>query len=117
MAAIRTSVLTGCGRRKRLRTTGPFLRERRLTCISYLGLRAEPTSKARIYLVPSVSIPVLLFLGSCLPYLIASQSENCSIGFRSCVIYVLCCFFFLGADPSFLLYFAAFAEFDPIALL
>ena len=32
-------------------------------------------------------------------------------------MYVLCCFFFLGADPSRLLYFAALAEFDPIAPL
>ena len=49
MTAMRMSVLTACGRRNRLRTTGPFLRVRTLTCISYfeeVGVR--PTSNARM---------------------------------------------------------------------
>jgi hypothetical protein len=47
----------------------------------------------------------------------ASHKENCSMFFKSCVMYVFHAFFFFGADPSLLLYFAAFAEFDPMAPL
>ena len=51
MTQMRRSVLTGWGRRRRLRTTAPFLGVRRRTCSSYLlEVGRRPTSAARRYL-------------------------------------------------------------------
>ena len=49
ITAMRREVWTGWGRRRRLRTAGPFLRVRRRMARSYLEeVGGRPTSKARI---------------------------------------------------------------------
>ncbi len=49
MTAMRREVLTGCGRRRRERTAGPFFMVRRRMARSYLEeVGGRPTSNARM---------------------------------------------------------------------